>query len=329
MKINYRGELIKIPEDNTFQEIQKWIIGFCIDFAFISLPILVLLGWYFIQFSSDLFFLLYIPSLLIAIFWIYIVFVNFYNIKINKFVFKSNKITKPFKFVFISDLHIGHARYSTNKLRLNRIIKKINSLDKELTILGGDLLDYNYTLDLLKELYNIEGKKITILGNHDSKYMKRGIYTKETPIKLINELKILGFKVLFNTGEKVSDEVFIGGIKDLYSADFDIEKSFEGANSKQYKILLSHNPDIISYQQDLKNVDLILSGHNHAGQIDIFGIHLPMPSLRQWLVKGIYKITDNTTLLLSQGIGVGLSRVRLGTDFEICYVQLEPLEEPI
>ena len=97
-------------------------------------------------------------------------------------------------------------------------------------------------------------------------------------------------------------------------------------NSKpsQFKILLSHNPDIISYEEELTGIDLVLSGHNHSGQINILGITLPMPTTRKWLTHGIFTLKNKTTLLLSSGIGASNTRIRIGTKFEIVSVELLP-----
>jgi len=214
-----------------------------------------------------------------------------------------------------------------NVIKLQKIINIINKQEKDFVLIGGDILDNTYDEELLNELAKIKGRKITILGNHDVQYIQKSFQTKETPVRLISQLNQIGFEVLANQGISIQDDLFIGGIKDLYTLDFDIHKAFEGSDNKQFHLLLSHNPDIISFKEELQEVDLILAGHNHAGQINIFGLHMPMPSLRQWLTRGIFKISDKTTLLLSQGVGSGHSRVRLGTDFEILVLNIKPTEK--
>jgi len=125
-----------------------------------------------------------------------------------------------------------------------------------------------------------------VLGNHDSYHLTNKFYGKETPLKLIQQFETPGIKVLVNSGLSISDELYIGSMKDLYTRDFDIGIALKDSRKTQYKILLLHNLDIISYEKDLENADLIISGHNHAGQINIKGLHLPMPSLCRWLTHG-------------------------------------------
>ena len=119
---------------------------------------------------------------------------------------------------------------------------------------------------------------------------------------------------------------FIFGIPDIYSLSFDFDNVFNKQAESTVKILLSHNPDVIDFVEDHDNIDLILSGHNHSGQIyfKFIGPILPMPTKRRWLTRGIYQIGKRTKLLLSQGSGYSGSRLRIGTDNEICDVTLIP-----
>ncbi len=324
MTTTYKSQKLEIPSENKFEQIFYWLASLVIDLGPVTFPLIVLNVWLYFALPLDLFYIFYIPALIIAIYWLCVTFVNFYSIKINKFEFEDPKIRVSKTFVFISDLHIGKSKAATNIIKLRKIIKKLNSIEKEFIIFGGDQINNEFEIEMLNELRKIKGRKIAILGNHDSHYLNRGQYTKETPVRMINYLTELGFEVLINNGMNIGDDLFIGGIKDLYTRDFDFEKAFEGSTNDQYKILLSHNPDVISYKDELGDVELILSGHNHAGQINFLGLHLPMPSMRQWLIKGIYKISDTTTLLLSQGVGATKTRVRIGTDFEICLIKLMP-----
>ena len=61
-----------------------------------------------------------------------------------------------------------------------------------------------------------------------------------------------------------------------------------------FRILISHNPDIINKMSGKEQISLVLSGHTHGGQIRLF------PS-KKYLKGGVYK-HSNMTLLLVMGM---------------------------
>jgi predicted MPP superfamily phosphohydrolase len=69
-------------------------------------------------------------------------------------------------------------------------------------------------------------------------------------------------------------------------------------------ILLEHMPRIIHAAQE-EDIDLVLSGHSHGGQVRIpFGPAIETPSdLGVWISKGLYKF-KSTYLYINPGIGL-------------------------
>ncbi len=65
-----------------------------------------------------------------------------------------------------------------------------------------------------------------------------------------------------------------------------------------FRILISHNPDIINKMSGKEQISLVLSGHTHGGQIRLF------PS-KKYLKGGVYK-HSNMTLFVSNGYGTTL-----------------------
>lgn len=74
--------------------------------------------------------------------------------------------------------------------------------------------------------------------------------------------------------------------------------------SEGFRILVSHNPDIIKKITPEHRISLVLSGHTHGGQIRLFGW-----GLRE---KGQLKQADNTLLLISNGYGTTRIHLRFG-----------------
>lgn len=90
-----------------------------------------------------------------------------------------------------------------------------------------------------------------------------------------------------------------------------------------YKILLSHHPEY--YKPYLKNreIDLILSGHAHGGQIRIFNHGLFSPGQGIWprYTKGVH----DGRFIVSAGLANTVSFLpRWGNPTELVYIEINP-----
>ncbi len=98
------------------------------------------------------------------------------------------------------------------------------------------------------------------LGNHEEKLL-------EEDISLINELGI----TLLNNADATfiykCNTLVIGGLSSFYDEEW--LRCFEKKDG--YKILLSHHPIYYDTLIKEKKIDLVLSGHNHGGQIRVSG----------------------------------------------------------
>lgn len=299
------------------------VVGLLIEQGFVILTII----WTFSFLLFDINILPYIVILIIlitlAVFQIYLNYINFNSIKLTEVRIKSKKIEGRVSFAFVTDLHIGNERESTRGDRLSKIINILNGLGVDLVLFGGDFVTEKYETDLLNRLTEINiKKKYGVLGNHDSHYLENKQHD-ELPIEGIRILEEVGIKILINEGIRF-ENIYIGGIPDLYSKDLDLKKTFNGSTSNEFRILLSHNPEIINFLEADDEIDLILSGHTHSGQIfiPILGNILPMPVGDRKLNRGIKTPFPNTKLFISQGAGVSGTRIRFGTSAEICIVHL-------
>lgn len=63
------------------------------------------------------------------------------------------------------------------------------------------------------------------------------------------------------------DYLFIAGVDDLWRGKMDLQRTLKGTDDKP-RILLVHNPDAI---EEIKstNVDFVMAGHTHGGQINL------------------------------------------------------------
>lgn len=215
------------------------------------------------------------------------------NVKIN-----SAKLQNNLKIAFFSDTHIGKSSPDDN---LDKIVSKINEMKPDIVIFGGDLID-RYHIDkpdtgnIVSKLEKINARygKYAVWGNHDYGGGAHRVYK--------DILENSGFKLLKN------QSIYIDALNiNLIGTDdylFGTPKLTD-ANKKSaaYNILISHAPDTVD-EINLDNIDYILAGHSHGGQIyiPILSNYIVPPGAKNYL-KGEYILSEIATLFVSSGIG--------------------------
>src|SRR5438552_8305332 len=101
-----------------------------------------------------------------------------------------------------------------------------------------------------------------VLGNHDH----------WTDAALITDLFTAeGIKVLINQGirfEHRNAAFWLAGVDDTMVGLEDLSLALAGSRDDEMKLLLAHNP-IILRRAARAEVDLVLSGHTHGGQVTL------------------------------------------------------------
>lgn len=234
------------------------------------------------------------------------------------------------KIVHFSDLH--YLRVNKEE-KLKEVVKEINTINPDIVFFTGDLIDKDYNITdkqkkaLIKELKNINSKygKYAILGNHDA---IKDISTfeeiyKESDFKLLqNE-----YDIIYRNN---NDKLFIGGLSPSSFKDADIDKVMEYFKDNQdisYKIILIHEPDYIDTILDKYNVNLVLSGHSHNGQVNIpYLKKLFMPKGCHKYYENYYKVKD-TDLYISSGIGLSRINFRIFNKPSINFYRINKITE--
>ncbi len=122
-------------------------------------------------------------------------------------------------------------------------------------------------------------------------------------------------------------EIEIGGITSRYRDELRVDWI---GKSDAYRIMICHNPEFSKLVSESDDVDLILSGHAHGGQIRIAdrGLFAPGQGLFPKLTSGVYDV-DNAKLVVSRGLANTATLIpRIGNKKEviILYVVGEPYE---
>lgn len=239
-------------------------------------------------------------------FWFEKYIIDWNQLNLNK----TNK--KSIKVIQISDLHIDSIQNFHKSLA-----EKINAKKPDLIVITGDAIDINGNLSVLDEflqLINVSIKKYAITGNWEywgkiDLLSLKAIYSKYNCDLLINENRTLSIH---------NRSISIIGIDDYVGGNADFSKSVQGLEKSDTNLVLSHCPahrDIIAKQNKNIEIDLILSGHTHGGQITLFGFAPFRPPGSGNYLKGLYN--SYPPLYVSKGIGTSVLPFRLGARAEI------------
>jgi len=197
-----------------------------------------------------------------------------------------------------------------------KLVSDINLAKPDIVVIVGDLVDVSAQfigdfLDPLRDLKSTYGTYY-VPGNHEYYHGVDGILEK---------ISSLGIRVLGNKNEKVGG-INLAGVYDLAGFRFknlepNLDDALVGRDETLPTILLSHQPKFIKTMQ--KDVDLVLCGHTHAGQIFPFGI---LVLLDQGFLHGLYKINDKMQAYVSSGAGFWGPPVRIFAPSEIAILNL-------
>ena len=248
-----------------------------------------------------------------------------------------------YRIAFFSDLHLGSLTSAEEMCR--NIVKSINSLDADLVVFGGDLVNAHYE-ELRPEisaiLRQIEARDgvMAVMGNHDT-----GVYVKDTitlPIatstRLVTErIEQMGWRVANDETELLvrgNDTITLTGIgfsrellEHRHSADvadeLDLRPIFEGVPRDMFNIAVSHMPQLWRKVKALGYGDLMLSGHVHAMQMKVAfaGWQISPAQLMYEEWSGLYK-EDSHHLYITDGVGSVGFHMRIGAPPEITLLTL-------
>lgn len=241
--------------------------------------------------------------------------------------------TQTMRAAFISDMHLGPYKQADFA---QKIVERISSLKPDIVFLLGDFVYGDESeAQYLVPLKNLQAPLgvFAVLGNHDygddSSFIKLGAKEEARAKKIHETLEGLGVKVLVGAGQKITfkgKDIFILGIDDIWTKRAGVNaalKSIDQTQSPHPSILMSHNPDSIKAAEKLE-VDLVLSGHTHGGQVrlPLLGPVPPLPTaLGRKYDKGLFQF-GKTQLFITSGIGESGARARLFDTPEIVLMEI-------
>jgi predicted MPP superfamily phosphohydrolase len=237
---------------------------------------------------------------------------GFSSVKLKKMTFKFKNLPQNFnnmKIAQISDLHLS---FFVRLEDLKSIVNKLNEINIDLLLITGDFVDDYVVLDEAVKLVKKVKTKYGVFASPGNHEYYRGI---EPVIKAFKKHKL---PLLINQGlniENDGEKIFIAGIDDPYRIDKSektkenikpflensLKKALKNYKNEEFKIIMSHRPKLLSVANKY-NIDLILSGHTHGGQVGFNGKSLFEPFYPKHFLWGKYQI-NKTVLYTTSGAG--------------------------
>lgn len=224
-----------------------------------------------------------------------------------------------FRILHLTDLHYG---FLVPKILIEYVINKANSIEKEITVCTGDYIhekkntkEIDIVWPMLMKLKAPMGV-YSVLGNHDHwGNFDRSLYWLNKSGQNLRHKAI--------SLEKHGRKIYLGGAGDLWEDELKIDETFSSIDPEGFKILLSHNPDSADAEFSTQ-INLILSGHTHGGQVSLPMIGPPvLPVNNKKYTSGLIK-TERSSVFISKGIGWAVLPARFNCAPEIAVLHLYP-----
>lgn len=255
-----------------------------------------------------------------------------YDVKVDKQV----EGTDSLKIVLLADIHFG---YSIGEKNAELLVNAINAQKPDLVCIAGDIFDNEYdairspeklskVLRSIKSTYGV----YACWGNHDLNeailagftFHHKGDNISDVKDPRMNEfLRKSNIKLLEDESVLIDNKFYIVGRKDASL----IEKIHETRKAPdQLTKLLDRDKPILVIDHQPKELqeladagaDLDLCGHTHNGQT--FPGNLTIKPM--WENPCGISQKDAMTCIVTSGAGVWGPAMRLGTDSEICSIQV-------
>lgn len=225
-----------------------------------------------------------------------------------------------FRIAQVSDLH--NTEFGENNCRLLSLLRKSKP---DLIAITGDMIDSRHTDVEAALRFAAEAVKIAPCyyapGNHESRIPEEYKRLKEG-------LCALGVVVLENENRSLQqgeDQITVAGVEnpDVFRIS-DMKAKLKAVRGDGFTLLLSHRPELFKLHCEAE-IDLVLAGHAHGGQIRIpviGGVFAPGQGLFPKYDAGRFA-QGKTQMVVSRGIRSTLFPLRINNPPEIVLITLQ------
>ncbi len=273
--------------------------------------------------------------LLTAFVLIWFTFRSYRDPVVTEVNIESSKVTNPVRFVYIADLHENVFGQNNQQL-----YEKLKELDPDFILIGGDIINWTseddeYAVEVIGELSGLSDVYFSI-GNHEIEYLHSrmeiefsGLDRNDSSLTLVktngngfvSRIEKAGATVLQKSWTDIevnSLKLRIGGAYEgMFSLDpdnpgetmlqgmYDFLTDFQ--NTDSLKLYMTHRPYSFLHGNgsSLWDIDVVMCGHEHAGQVVLPGLGGLFSRERGLFPKythGVFAF-DRTTLIVTSGVG--------------------------
>lgn len=257
---------------------------------------------------------------------------------VNRFTVALERIRTPVRLAVLADLH--DMTYGEDNRQITALVA---AEEPDLILLDGDMLNDNSpdsgaVCALVEELKSI-APVYYAWGNHELGYLERKTSDLYSQLEAAGAVLLDECYVDVTVGET---DLRLGGLYD-YAFALDQYNSCnpdhmdpecyafltDFQNTDACRVMLSHRPDSFIFGAASKtwDVDLVISGHNHGGQVVLpilGGLYGGDQGFFPTYTHGIYK-KDKITLAITSGLGTQRERLpRFNNPPEVMILELCP-----
>lgn len=231
--------------------------------------------------------------------------IHYYNKVRVPLELTSKKLSRDYRVVMVSDLHLG---YHNTRKELARWVDMINAEKPDFILIAGDLIDGSIRPlneeRMAEEFHRLKAPVYACLGNHEhfgGDANARQFYQDAGIHLLIDETTVIDSAI-----------VVIGRDDRMnFRHRMSVDSLMATVDSHLYTIVLDHQPYDLD-RAEKAGVDFQLSGHTHRGQV------WPI----SWITDAIYECSwgsyqrGDTQYYVSSGLGLWGGKFRIGTQSE-------------
>ena len=265
----------------------------------------------------------------------YFIYISYYKVSVTEYKISSDKINNDVNIVMIADVHDNHCKVKS------KVVERIRELDPDIILCVGDIIDNQSEsdesiIDFLRALTDIADVYFS-LGNHELEYLQSD--------ELIEDIENIGVTLLDKEYIDINvngNQIRLGGMYDYaFSQDdgtitkesmhdnaaYQFLTSMEDTSS--FKLMMAHRPDSFIFGEAYKwDLDLVVSGHYHGGQVIlpfIGGLYAPELGWFPKVDYGSYLLGDKLKMIVTRGISSsGELLPRFNNPPEIVNIKLKP-----
>lgn len=274
----------------------------------------------------------------IAVFIKVEIYISYNSLETEEYTISSDRINSEVKLALISDLH-DHTFGEKNE----ELVQMLKEQGPDLILMAGDMIndiskDSHVAVELIEQVKDIAPVYYS-LGNQEEDYIGRG--TSD----LLNELKDAGAIVLDESYQDIQvngNAIRLGGMYDYaFALDGNNTTTKESMRPSLYqfltefqdtdscRLMMAHRPDSFIFGDATRTweIDLVVSGHNHGGQVILPFLGGIYGGDQGWFPKyvdGVHHFKKVKNMVITRGLGSGEEKLpRFNNKPEVVMIYLE------